>query len=88
MDRDTQAKVLRAIRTFPGAVVLSTHDKILLTELSKDAGAPWNANRIPNNFVLEKRDGKTLITHSPESPVAYLERVMQAAKKQAGRVKA
>ena len=82
MDRDLQTKVTRAIQTFPGAVMLSTHDRSLITALSRDAGG-----RLPVHLVLEKRAGKTMVTHTQESPVQYLDRIVRDARQEAKKVK-
>lgn len=86
MDRDLQEKVMNAIRSFPGAVMLSTHDRNLLAALSKDGGGVGRT-RIPGNIILTKREGRTTIAKSNEPPIKYMERVMEAARKEAKKVK-
>ena len=58
MDKQLQGKVTAAIRNFPGAVVLSTHDKNVLLALAEDGGLFRGAVRTPTHVTLEKKDGK------------------------------
>lgn len=87
MDRDSQARVASAIKRFPGAVVLSTHDRNLMQALSKDVGAIHGIARDPAHLVLEKKNGRTTISESRQSPIEYMTTVMVEAKKQAKRLK-
>lgn len=86
MDRDLQERITRAIQTFPGAIMLSTHDRALMTTLSKDAGNIKGRMRIPTHIVLERKGDVTKISVSGESPVVYMNRVMDQARRQAKRL--
>lgn len=87
MDRDLQARVTRAIQTFPGAILLSTHDRNLMSILSKDAGAIRGISRTSKHLVLEKSAGTTTIESSKESPIEYMERLLREARQEAKKVK-
>ena len=83
MDRDAQERVAEAVRTFPGATMLSTHDRNLIEALSKNSGTVRGAARLPTHVVLEKKDGKTHIGTSAESPRDYMEKIAQQARRSA-----
>src|SRR3989338_6817729 len=83
MDRSLQEKVTRTIRSFPGAVLLSTHDRNLIEALSEDGGKLRGAIRRPTHYVLEKKEGKSRLISSQETPAEYLERIMREAIQQA-----
>jgi ATPase subunit of ABC transporter with duplicated ATPase domains len=87
MDYFIQEKIAKTIRTFPGAVLLSTHDRNLIAALSRGGGVSQGSTRFPVHMILEKQKGKTTITRSHESPIAYMERKMEAARKEAKQFK-
>jgi len=85
MDRQLQEKVMTAIRNFPGAVVLSTHDKNVLLALAEDGGLFRGAVRTPTHVTLEKKDGKTSVAKSSEKVDEYIGRILKEARQQAKR---
>ncbi len=87
MDQDLQKKIAKAIQAFPGAVLLSTHDRNLMREYSKDAGTLHGQVRKLKHYVLEKEDGKTHISQTDESPDEYMKRIMKEAQRSAKRLK-
>ena len=87
MDRFSQEKVARAIQSFPGAILLSTHDRTLLNALTADGGKVQGARRFSRHMVLEKIRGKTTATESRENPAEYMERIMREAVQKARRFK-
>lgn len=87
MDRFLQGKVAGAVRSFPGAVVLSTHDRTLFEFLDKDAGTSLGQKRIPRHLVLEKKSGVSTLVDSKETPSLYVARLIREAKKEAKNLK-
>ncbi|MBI2552718.1 ABC-F family ATP-binding cassette domain-containing protein [Candidatus Uhrbacteria bacterium] len=87
MDSDLQDKVTRAIQDFPGAVMLSTHDRNLMSALVKEGGRTRGIPRFARHVVLERSEERTKVTETDESPIKYMERVMKEAKRQAQRLK-
>jgi ATPase subunit of ABC transporter with duplicated ATPase domains len=88
MDQKIQQVVTKAIQDFPGAVVFSTHDLQLLEVISAPGGVGQTkgGTMAPINFVLEKKQGKTVIVESSESPLQYLQKKMAGAKREGRRV--
>lgn len=86
MDLELQKKITNAIKTFPGAVVLSSHDRNLFRELSRDGGTVQGVIRKPTHLVLEKVSGSTHVTKSTESPMDYAERIIYEGANSARRV--
>lgn len=78
MDRQTQGKITKAIESFPGAVLLSTHDRNLLTYLSLVKSTTAKKQR-PRFFLLKKTAGKTRI-NPLGNPVEYLGDVVGKAR--------
>lgn len=87
MDKNLQEKITAAIQSFPGAVVLSTHDMQLIEAISKDVGKKATSAFTAQNFVLEKIEGQTRISKSEESPAVYMKEKLQKAKTAAKRFK-
>lgn len=87
MDRDLQVKVLQAIRTFPGAVLLSTHDRNLITELATDAGEIHGSDRHASHLVLEKKKGQTVARTSSRAAVDYMNQLVEDARREAKKLK-
>lgn len=87
MDQTLQKKIAHAIQAFPGAVLLSTHDRNLMTQYSKDAGTLYGQVRKLKHYVLEKEKGRTRIEQTDESPDEYMNRIMKEAKAGAKRLK-
>jgi ATP-binding cassette, subfamily F, member 3 len=87
MDPNLQKFVTEAIRDFPGAVVLSTHDIKLLEEISADIGEKVGGNMAARNVVLEKEDNLTSVSMSDQSPVEYMKEQMTLARKAAKKFK-
>lgn len=80
MDQFSQKKVLRTIQTFPGAVVLSSHDRDLMHSLSDGGGATLGQVRYPVHVVLEKRKGVTTAKKTDESLKEYTDRIIREVK--------
>lgn len=87
MDRSLQEKVTAAIQRFPGAVVLSTHDRTLISNLTDSGKAVQGIKRNPINLVFEKKKGITTIQNSKENPVEYMNARVEQARKQARKLK-
>ena len=87
MDRNLQAKIASAIQNFPGAIILSTHDKNLITLLTKEGGDLRGTIRKPTHLVLNKNNGKTKITKSDLDPIGYMDELMKKARQQAKQFK-
>lgn len=86
MDEATMMKVVEAIRSFPGAVVLSTHDLRLMEALEKDPGTTRQGQGI-TNVVFDREGDKTIVSRSKEAPLAFAQQTIAQARKTAGRVK-
>ncbi len=87
MDRFLQKKVTEAIQSFPGTVIISSHDVKLMDELSTDVGNKIGSTIKPRNLVLNKEGGRTTVTEAGESPAEYAEKVRAQARNQAKRFK-
>jgi len=85
MDKATMGLVVKAIRDFPGAVVLSTHDLRLMEELEVDPGKTRQGRGVTNVALTRIKD-RTTAEEIKMSPRKYAEEVMEQAKKQGGRV--
>lgn len=72
MDKNLQKVITRAIHDFQGAVMLSTHDVTLLDEILKSVGIKVGSTITSKNYVLEKKDGRTSISLSTQSPKEYM----------------
>lgn len=86
MDAPTMEKIVEAIRVFPGAVILSTHDLRLMEALEKYAG-PTREGKGVHNLLFTRRGDETRIEPSETSPLAYAKQTVVQARKSAGRVK-
>lgn len=86
MDRGTMMKVVEAIRQFGGSVVLSSHD-LRLMETLEQYGGPTREGRSIQNIVFDKKNGKSSMKQSAVSPLAFAQKVISDARKQASRVK-
>ena len=87
MDRNLQEKVAGAIQNFKGTVVLSTHDKNLLSLLTKEGGQISGMVRKPTHLILEKNQGRTNISESKANPMEYIDDVMRKARQKAKQFK-
>ncbi len=84
MDRASMFAIAQAIKSFPGGVVLSTHDLRLMEELS--GNMPGSDHSI-NNLIFERGDqGHTKVTVSKVNPKEYAGQVISKAKQSARRV--
>jgi ATPase subunit of ABC transporter with duplicated ATPase domains len=86
MDKNTMEMVLRAIRDFPGGVVLSTHDVRLMQGLENYAGKTREGTGV-TNVVFERTDDSVRIFTVDQSPSEFAEKTIAEARKKAGRVK-
>jgi ATPase subunit of ABC transporter with duplicated ATPase domains len=84
MDRVAMNYIARAIKTFPGGVVLSTHDLRLMEELG--GNKEETAHGVVNWIFERKSDGTTKITGSKESPLHSSMQVIKKAQNKAGSV--
>ena len=87
MDQKLQAIVTRLLREFPGAIVVSTHDRILMENLAKDGGKIHGQVRKPTHWILDKKDGKSSLAVSKEDPVSYVGRLIDEGKRAARQFK-
>jgi ATP-binding cassette, subfamily F, member 3 len=87
MDRSSQGIVQRAIQTFSGAVIISSHDRELMDGLSKSGGNKDGFTRAPVHIVLEKKGGVTHSSVTDRSPSEYAAAVIAKAQKQARRIR-
>ncbi|MSR85081.1 ABC-F family ATP-binding cassette domain-containing protein [Candidatus Uhrbacteria bacterium] len=89
MDQKLQGLVTKAMQDFPGAVVFSTHDLALLEEISHPVSGVGNKGSTMGvkNLILHKREGKTVIAESSESPIAYARVRLAGAVKRGQRVR-
>ena len=71
-----------AIESFPGAVVISTHDKELILKLN--SGKIRNSK--PKNLLLKKDNSQTSIS-ACDDPAKYLEEVIRGANQRAKQFK-
>ncbi|KKW44337.1 MAG: ABC transporter related protein, partial [Parcubacteria group bacterium GW2011_GWA2_56_7] len=86
MDASTMDAVAEAIRSFPGTIVLSTHDVRLMRALESFAGSS-REGRPPRNVVLSRANNRTTFSVAKESPSSYARGTIEAAMKSAGRLK-
>ncbi|MBI4433481.1 ABC-F family ATP-binding cassette domain-containing protein [Candidatus Uhrbacteria bacterium] len=85
MDHQTMLAIVRAIRDFPGAVVLSTHDLRLMEELEKDTGT--SRSGVGTTNIVFTRDGdRTRAAQVDQSPVAYAKSTIAQSRKSGGRM--
>lgn len=85
MDAEMQKKVIGAVTSFPGAVVISTHDINLIEAVSDSAEAAGGNPRALKHIDLEKTDGRTLVSiNDLQTPIEYA-RAIQAEAKEAAR---
>lgn len=87
MDKNLQEFVVKAIRNFPGAVVLSTHDVKLLEDISSNIGNKVGGGIKAKNIVLEKNNGRTRISVSTDSPVVHMQKELAKAQAEARKFK-
>lgn len=86
MDKQLQGVVTKAIQSFQGAVVLSTHDLQLLDSLEKSVGNKGSTQAM-TTIALQKRDGKTTIQRTSVSPARYMrEQIARASKSVKGKM--
>lgn len=79
MDSAAMGYIAEAIKSFPGGVVLSTHDLRLMEEVG---GKKEQSIHGVVNWVFEREgDGKTVITASEESPLNHAKGVIQSSQK-------
>jgi ATPase subunit of ABC transporter with duplicated ATPase domains len=86
MDEPTMLKVVEAIRNFPGAIILSTHDLRLMSALENDPGKTRQGRGI-TNFIFNRTGQESSIEKSPVAPLAFAQQTIAKSRKQAGRVK-
>jgi ATP-binding cassette, subfamily F, member 3 len=84
MDSTLQEKVASAMQSFPGAVILSTHDRTLLSALTDRTSSN---NRTPTHIILTRTGDTTEITKSSEDPTKYVDRIMGEARQEAKKFK-
>lgn len=84
MDRRAMRFIAEAIQSFPGGVVLSTHDLRLMEALGGNKAE--NKHGIVNWVFTRNKDGSTTINKSNESPLHYAEGVIKSAQGSASRV--
>ncbi len=84
MDEAAMHFIAEAIKSFPGGVVLSTHDLRLMEELGGNKAE--NRHGVVNWVFERNKEGSTSITSSKESPLHYAEGVIHEARGKAGRV--
>jgi ATP-binding cassette, subfamily F, member 3 len=84
MDSTLQGKVASAMQSFPGAVILSTHDRTLLSALTDRTSSN---NRTPTHIILTRTKYTTEITKSIEDPTKYVDRIMGEARQEAKKFK-
>lgn len=82
LDLKLQSVMTEAIRSFPGAVIVSTHDLNLLDALSEDVGNK-GPTLAPTNVVLVKKNGATSISISPQNPAEYMRAYLASARRHA-----
>jgi ATPase subunit of ABC transporter with duplicated ATPase domains len=85
LDPASQRYVTNAIKSFPGAVVVSTHDPNLMLALGDKAEAA--SGRAPTHLHFDKSGGVSSVEIVKESQVDYVTRVRQEARSQASRLK-
>lgn len=86
MDEPTMEKIVEAIRNFPGAVILSTHDLRLMEALEKYPG-PTREGKGIRNLLFTRTEETTTIEPTDVSPLNYAKETIKQARKTAGRVK-
>lgn len=86
MDRALQERVMKAIRDFPGATVLSTHDRTLMTDLSRNAGKTQGAQRLIRHVVFERKGDRTTMHPNRESVDQYITRIIREARQHGKRI--
>ena len=86
MDQQTMQKIVKAIREFPGGVVLSTHDLRLMEELEADPGKNRQGRGV-RNIVFEREGDQTVISESNASPIDYARETIQQSRKRGKRLK-
>jgi ATP-binding cassette subfamily F protein 3 len=84
MDIASVSLIAKAIQSFPGGAILSTHDLRLMEQL----GGTKEANlRGVTNIIFERDEqGLTTVEASPTSPLFYAYEVIKEAESVAGRV--
>lgn len=87
MDEATMMKVVEAIRNFPGAVILSTHDLRLMEALEKNPGRTREGVGVRNIKLERTKDGRIEINPQTTSPLEDAKRTIEQSSKQAKRVK-
>jgi len=86
MDEPTMLKVVEAIRNFPGAIVLSTHDLRLMDALQKNPGKTRQGRGV-TNMIFARTGDTTTIKKSDVPPLEFAQQTISDARKKAGRVR-
>lgn len=86
MDRRTAAFITEAIRSFKGAVILSTHDLRLMAALEENPGDSRIGRGI-TNVLFEREKDVTTLRVSDESPAAYAGAIIERARASAKRIR-
>jgi ATPase subunit of ABC transporter with duplicated ATPase domains len=80
MDKFMREAVTEALENFPGAVILVSHDKKLISAL-------YDFDRLRfRHFILEKEEDKTSISESRDNPASYFAAIAEEAKREARRL--
>src|SRR3989339_610258 len=87
MDENTMLKVVEAIRNFPGAVILSTHDLRLMEALEKNPGRTRQGVGVRNIKLERTKDGRIEINPQQTSPLEDAKKTIEQSSKKAKRVK-
>jgi ATP-binding cassette subfamily F protein 3 len=85
LDANAQARVTQAIKSFPGAVVISTHDPNLIKALGDEEEVM--AGHAPTHLDFSKQDGHTTVTKLDIDPSTYVDDLRRTARQEARRFK-
>lgn len=85
MDSVCQELIARAIKKFPGAVLLASHDKILMKDIFEDK--ELLRSKRTSHWLMTKQNGQSQLAPTDVNPIDYYARVQEDAKKLASQIK-